>query len=102
MNINPSLPNPLVGADRARDSVAPVQPTTPPRDALRAQREAAQRLVVPEPERRRAEQALGERVRVMTSAEDARARRALHAYDLVARQDEHDYVTSILGVDEFA
>ncbi len=102
MNINPYLPQPLIRPTADRATVGPVASTAPARDLLHEQREAAQRLEVPEHTRRAAAQAASEYAVFSGAGLDPRAQRALRAYDAVARRDEHEYVTRILGVDEFA
>lgn len=100
MKINPYLPPLPSSTGTASARPAPSSPVAPPRDAVREQRDAAARLTAA-PLQQVAEAWRGQ-AQVAAADADPRGQRALRAYAAVAQSEQHEYVTRILGIDEFA
>ncbi len=103
MNITPSYQPLQPGSNEPRKALAPVERAVQAHDPVGEQRAPAARLKVTDEVRLDAAR-IAERNRSnATIAEGGlRARRALSAYEGVARRDEREYVSSVLGIDEFA
>lgn len=104
MNINPHVYFPLpLPNNRPQEGVSPVQSRQPVPDAIQGQRAMAGRLAATEAERRAAEHMLGEGETVAQRHEDHPAsRKALAAYEGVAKTQEREYVSRVLGISEYA
>jgi len=102
MNITPPFLPLSPGSNEPRKALAPVQGVAPTRDLVSEQRALAARLKVTEDDRRDAEKIVRRHSANVNVAAGLRASRALNAYQGVARRDEQDYVSSVLGIDEFA
>jgi hypothetical protein len=91
-------------ASRPPDGPARPEPPRPSADdAIAGQRAMARRLAVSETERQAAQSLLNDGVaQTHRVADPPAARKALAAYDGVARNQELAYVSSILGIDERA
>jgi hypothetical protein len=103
VKIQPYYPGPLTPPNRRQEGVGPVESKPPVPDAIQGQRALARRLAVPEAERRAAADLLGDYRGVSAKVEeDPAGRRAIAAYESVAKSQERDYVSSILGISEYA
>ena len=103
MKINPSYLPISPGSNESREVLAPVERVvTPSRDTVREQRLFVARLKATDDDRREAENIVSRNHVNANLAEGLRTRRALSAYQGVARRDEQEYVSSVLGIDEFA
>ena len=86
---------------RAQQAHAALGPMSRTQDSVDEQREAGRRLAPAEQQRQAAEllAAVGAAQRL---AQDPRVRRALLAYENVAKSQEREYVSRVLGISEFA
>lgn len=102
MKINPPYLPLAPGSHESRNVLAPVEPVAPTRDTVGEQRSFAARLKATDEDRREAENIVSRNHATANLSEGLRARRARSAYEGVARRDEQEYVSSVLGIDEFA
>lgn len=104
MNINPHVYYPLpLPNTRPQEGVSPVQSRQPVPDAIQGQQTMAGRLAATEAQRRAAEHMLHEGDALPRRDEDHPAsRKALAAYEGVAKSQEREYVSRILGISEYA
>jgi hypothetical protein len=103
VKIQPYYPGPLSPPNRRQEGVGPVESKAPVPDAILGQRAMARRMAVPEAERRAAVDMLGAAAAATGKIEDVPAgRRAVAAYEGVARSQERDYVSRVLGISEYA
>ena len=103
MRINPYLPASLTSPREAHDQIAPTQPVARTPDPMRDQRRASEQLVVSPQALQHAESLLPKDAEAaMRDARDPRARTALAAYASVTNASEREYVSRLLGFDEFA
>jgi hypothetical protein len=103
VRINPYLPASFATLREARDQIVPTQPVARAPDPVRDQRRASEQLVLSLQERQHAESLLPKDGEAATRvAPDPRARKALEAYASVTHASEREYVSRVLGFDEFA
>ena len=98
----PSLPIPVLPSGRSESRVT-VQPGAPKRDLLRESGVSRSKVETSAAVRGAAERLVEEhRSASAYIVADGRTRRAIATYDAVARHNALEYVSTVLGIDEFA